>query len=284
MSKEEENTAVPSYSRVIDNSREYVAESRPQESPTPESKAPEGEKSEAPASEGQPGAAVAADQAAAQAEQSPAEAKATVGAEEAPSYIKDIQSQLAALNQQLASGQGAQGEAGDPLVQIEQQLVDLQKQAEDGEITYSEMIRQTTPLIEQRTAIKVKQDIQQEAEAEQIRGAQDAFLAENPDFMEFAKSPEAAAIRQANPLLDNVSAYYAYKAKSSEAAIGSLQQQFNELKAQMESSIKGAAKEQASVVGTGTGEESNLPKLGKGDGLRPFEGGMAALQRVRIEK
>lgn len=143
------------------------------------------------------------------------------------------------------------------------------------------MIRQTAPLIEQRATMKVKQDLQQEEEAKQIRGAQDAFLAENPDFMEFAKSPEAQAIRQANPILDNVSAYYAFKAKSAEAAIGNLQQQFNELKTQMENSIKGAAKEQAPVVGTGAGDTSQLPQLGKGDGLKPFEGGLAALRKVR---
>lgn len=273
MGKDEQNTAVPSYSRVIDNSQEYVAPSGQQQAPAT------GDQPPAPAAGDQPPAPATGDQppAPATGDQPPAPATG----EGTPGYIQEIQAQLAALNQQMAAGQGAAGDAGDPMVQLEQQLADLQAQAEAGEITYSEMIRQTAPLIEQRATMKVKQDLQQEEEAKQIRGAQDAFLAENPDFMEFAKSPEAQAIRQANPILDNVSAYYAFKAKSAEAAIGNLQQQFNELKTQMENSIKGAAKEQAPVVGTGAGDTSQLPQLGKGDGLKPFEGGLAALRRAR---
>ncbi|MCE5199070.1 hypothetical protein LLG39_08845 [bacterium] len=273
MEKVDQNSAVPTYSRVIDNSAEYVA---PQAQQQPVAEQPPAPAQEAPAGQEQtpvPGGA--------QEQQAPAGTEQPAG-QETPSYIQDIQMQLAALNQQMA-GQG-QGDQGDPMVQLEQQLVDLQAKAESGEITYSEMIRATAPLIEQRATMKVKQDLQQEEEAKQIRGAQDAFLAENPDFKEFVASPEAQAIRQANPVLDNVSAYYAFKAKSAEAAIGNLQQQFNELKAQMESSIKGAAKEQASVVGTGSGENSPVPQLGKGDGLKPFEGGLAALRRARTEQ
>lgn len=273
MGKDDQNNAMPTYSRVIDNSQEYVAPSAPkQEEPQPSVPAP------APAPEAKADAAPGDAPPAAAA---PAPAGGKPAEQGAPGYIQEIQAQLAAINQQMASGQGAEGQPSDPMVQIEQQLMDLQKQAEDGEITYSEMIRQTAPLIEQRATMKIKQDLQQEEEAKQIRGAQDAFLAENPDFMEFAKSPEAQAIRQANPILDNVSAYYAYKAKTSEAAIGDLQRQFNELKAQMESSIKGAAQEQAPVVGTGAGDDTSIPKVGKGDGLKPFEGGLAALRRAR---
>ena len=271
MAKDDQNSAVPTYSRVIDNSRDYVAPASAPAAPPETPPAPAGEQT--PPADGQQPPAAASD-----GQQPPA---AAVPAQEGtPGYIQEIQAQLAALNQQMA-GQGHSSDPGDPMVQLEQQLVDLQKQAEDGEITYSEMIRQTAPLIEQRATMKVKQDLQQEEEAKQIRGAQDAFLAENPDFMEFAKSPEAQAIRQANPILDNVSAYYAFKAKTSEAAIGNLQQQLNELKTQMENSIKGAAQQQAPVVGTGQGDDSSIPKLGKGDGLKPFEGGLAALKRVR---
>ena len=273
MTKDDQTTAVPTYSRVIDNSKEYVAPAASQQAPPAEGQTPPAA-GQTPPAEGQTPPA-AGQTPPAEGQTPPAEGQQT------PSYIQEIQAQLAAINQQMASGQGAEGQPSDPMVQIEQQLMDLQKQAEDGEITYSEMIRQTAPLIEQRATMKIKQDLQQEEEAKQIRGAQDAFLAENPDFMEFARSPEAAAIRQANPILDNVSAYYAYKAKTSEAAIGNLQQQLNELKAQMESSIKGAAQAQAPVVGTGAGDDTSIPNLGKADGLKPFEGGLAALRRAR---
>ena len=169
----------------------------------------------------------------------------------------------------------------DPSMAIEEQLLALQRQAEEGEITYSEMIRQTAPLIEERASMRIKQDLQQEEEAKQIRGAQDAFLAENPDFLEFTKSPEAQAIRQANPIMDNVSAYYAYKAESEKMEKANLQAQIDELRLQMQNTIKGAAGQQGAVAGTGGGESLPIQNLGRNDGLKPFEGGLAALKRAR---
>lgn len=260
----ESSKAVSMYDLVVDNSQEHIS------APSGENPAQAPAQAQAPASAPAPAPTQ---------ESAPGEASA-------PDYIRDIQSQLAALNSHMAQGgqvpgQPGQGGEPDPLVQIEQQLVDLKAQAEAGEITYAEMIAQTAPLLEQSVSLRVKQDLAQEEEAKQIRGAQDAFLAENPDFMQFVNSQEATAIRQANPIFDNVSAYYAHKAKAAETAFGSLQQQLDALKAQMESSIKGAAQSQAQVVGTGGGTESAIPNLGRGDGLKPLEGGLAALKRAR---
>ena len=271
--------AVSMYDLVVDNSQEHIS------APSGESPAP------APAGPGEAGASgetgTPPNATGASGETgTPPNATGAPGEAGPPDYIRDIQSQLAALNSHMAQGgqvpgQPGQGGEPDPLVQIEQQLVDLKAQAEAGEITYAEMIAQTAPLLEQSVSLRVKQDLAQEEEAKQIRGAQDAFLAENPDFMQFVNSPEATAIRQANPIFDNVSAYYAHKAKAAETAFGSLQQQLDALKAQMESSIKGAAQSQAQVVGTGGGTESAIPNLGRGDGLKPLEGGLAALKRAR---
>ena len=271
--------AVSMYDLVVDNSQEHIS------APSGESPAPAQAQGPAPAPTQESAPAPAQDPAPAQTG-TPPDATGTPGEAGTPDYIRDIQSQLAALNSHMAQGgqtpgQPGQGDTPDPLVQIEQQLVDLKAQAEAGEITYAEMIAQTAPLLEQSVSLRVKQDLAQEEEAKQIRGAQDAFLAENPDFMQFVNSPEATAIRQANPIFDNVSAYYAHKAQAAETAFGSLQQQLDALKAQMESSIKGAAQNQAQVVGIGGGTESAIPNLGRGDGLKPLEGGLAALKRAR---
>ena len=273
--------AVSMYDLVVDNSQEHIS------APSGESPAPAPAQAPAPAPTQESAPATAQDPAQAPAQTgTQQDATGAPGEASAPDYIRDIQSQLAALNSHMAQGgqvpgQPGQGGEPDPLVQIEQQLVDLKAQAEAGEITYAEMIAQTAPLLEQSVSLRVKQDLAQEEEAKQIRGAQDAFLAENPDFMQFVNSQEATAIRQANPIFDNVSAYYAHKAKAAETAFGSLQQQLDALKAQMESSIKGAAQSQAQVVGTGGGTESAIPNLGRGDGLKPLEGGLAALKRAR---
>ena len=264
--------AVPVYDKVVDNSQEYVASS-----PAPQEQAPQ-----APAPQEQAAPAPAAQEQAAQKESSaPASSTAPAASAEqgTPGYIEEIRQQLAALNSQL----GQNGESGgqDPSMAIEEQLLALQRQAEEGEITYSEMIRQTAPLIEERASMRIKQDLQQEEEAKQIRGAQDAFLAENPDFLEFTKSPEAQAIRQANPIMDNVSAYYAYKAESEKMEKANLQAQIDELRLQMQNTIKGAAGQQGAVAGTGGGESLPIQNLGRNDGLKPFEGGLAALKRAR---
>ena len=275
----EKSRAVSMYDTVIDNSTEYV----PQQQAAPAAQGQSASAMESQAQTSDQGSTSEGGQPPATPEggQPPVTSK-----DQTPDYIRDIQTQLAALNSQVAQGGQSQdlpGQGGtpDPLAQVEQQLVDLKAQAEAGEISYAEMIAQTAPLLEQSVSLRVKQDLAREEEAKQIRGAQDAFLAENPDFVQFANSPEASAIRQSNPIFDNVSAYYAHKAKSAEAAIGGLQQQLDALKAQMEGSIKGAAQGQAQVVGTGGGNESIIPATGRGDGLRPLEGGLAALKRAR---
>ena len=261
--------AVPVYDKVVDNSQEYVASSPAPQEQAPQAEAPQEQAAPAPA---------ALEQDAPQ--ESSAPAAPTASAEQGtPGYIEEIRQQLAALNSQL----GQNGEQGgqDPNMVIEDKLLALQRQAEEGEITYSEMIRQTAPLIEERASMRIKQDLQQEEEAKQIRGAQDAFLAENPDFLEFTKSPEAQAIRQANPIMDNVSAYYAYKAESEKMEKASLQAQIDDLRTQMQNTIKGAAGQQGAVAGTGGGESLPIQNLGRNDGLKPFEGGLAALKRAR---
>ena len=264
--------AVPVYDKVVDNSQEYVASSPAPQEQAPQAQVPQEQAAPAPAAPEQ----------AAQKEGSASASSATPAAsaeQGTPGYIEEIRQQLAALNSQL----GQNGESGgqDPSMAIEEQLLALQRQAEEGEITYSEMIRQTAPLIEERASMRIKQDLQQEEEAKQIRGAQDAFLAENPDFIEFTKSPEAQAIRQANPIMDNVSAYYAYKAESAKMEKANLQTQIDDLRMQMQNTIKGAAGQQGAVAGTGGGESLPIQNLGRNDGLKPFEGGLAALKRAR---
>ena len=130
--------AVPVYDKVVDNSQEYVASS-----PAPQEQAPQ-----APAPQEQAAPAPAASEQAAQKESSVPASSAASAEQGTPGYIEEIRQQLAALNSQL----GQNGESGgqDPSMAIEEQLLALQRQAEEGEITYSEMIRQTAPLIEER--------------------------------------------------------------------------------------------------------------------------------------
>jgi len=276
MSNIDQTTAVPTYSRVIDNSKDYVAPV------TEQQQVQAGQQGQDQA--GQQGQ----DQAGQQGQDQAGQQGQDQAGQQGQDFMGEIRSTLASLSQQIA-GQGQQGQQGqqvadpnaDLAMKIEQQLSDLQEKATAGEITYAEMIRQTAPLLSEQARLQVKNDLNQEKEAEQIRGAQDAFLAEHPDFMDFVKSPEAQAIRQANPIMDNVSAYFAYQANMAKAATGQLQTEMQNLQTQMQNSIKGAAQQQAPVVGAGNGGAMQVPLTSRGDGRKPLEGGLAALQGVR---
>lgn len=260
----DENT-ISSHGNVIDNSQEYIAPSGP--APDESKAAPTQDESKAAPAQDESKAAPV------QGEGAPAPAQGEGGGNS--SLIQQMADQLAGLTAQLsAQPQGAENAPVDPTVEIDNALQTLQAQARDGEITYDEMVMQTAPLIEQKATLNVTRQLQQQAQAKQIEDAQGSFLAENPDFVPFAQSPEAQAMIQSNPLLDNVSAYYAYKAKM-------YQDQLEQSRAQIQNSIKGAASSQSQIVGAETGDNIGVPKLYRGDGMTAQAGGVAALQRAR---
>lgn len=250
--------AISMYDKVIDNSKEELPAAAPeQEAPAQEAPAQEAPVQEAPVQE--------------------------AASKETPDYISEIKNQLAAINSQMAqAGTNTEaGEVGNPEVELDQAMAELREQATNGDITYAEMIEKTAPILEQRIAMQVQRQMSQEQQAQQARGAQEAFIQENPDFMQFAQSPEAEAIMQANPVLDRVSAYYAWKNQAAIQQAQAVQAQFEELKAKMNNSISGAAEKQGRIAGAGAGDELSVPNLHRGDGLSSFEGGLAALRKAR---
>lgn len=254
-----ESEAISMYDKVIDNSKEEL----PAAVPSQEQQVKEPQPEAQPSPEAQP------------------QEKSAAGA--VPDYIGEIKSQLAAINSQMAqagSNPGA-GEVGNPEVELDQAMAALREQATNGDITYAEMIEKTAPILEQRIAMQVQRQMSQEQQAQQARGAQEAFIAENPDFMQFAQSPEAEAIMRANPVLDRVSAYYAWKNQETAQMAHGIQAQLEELKAKMNNSISGAAEKQGRIAGAGAGDDLSVPNLHRGDGLSSFEGGLAALRKAR---
>lgn len=169
----------------------------------------------------------------------------------------------------------------DPLTEVNTALAALEEQARNGEISQEELTMKTIPLIEQRVQINMERKLQADAEAKNVRDAQGAFIAQNPDFLSFAQSPEAAAMINGNPVLDNVSAYYAAKHMKSEAEKQTLAAELESLKAQMANTIRVAGKEQAPIVGSDAGTDAQVTKTYRGDGLDPLSGGLAALRRAR---
>jgi hypothetical protein len=215
-------------------------------------------------------------------EAKPGEQQAATASE--PSGLDAVLQEIMGIKQALSNPQqpGQQQPVGpDPLTEINTALAALEEQARNGEISQEELTMKTIPLIEQRVQINMERKLQADAEAKNVRDAQGAFIAQNPDFLSFAQSPEAAAMINGNPILDNVSAYYAAKHMKSEAEKQALAAELESLKAQMANTIKVAGKEQASIVGSDAGTDAQVTKTYRGDGLDPLSGGLAALRRAR---
>ena len=213
----------------------------------------------------------------------PAPAPAESGAQPAagPEGFDAILQEIAGLKQSLQQPKEAAMAPGDPLADVDAALKALEEQAKNGEISQEELTMKTIPLIEQRVQINMERKSQQDAQARSVRDAQGAFIAQNPDFLAFAQSPEAAAMVNGNPVLDNISAYYAAKHMKSEAEKATISQELATLKAEMAKTIKTAGTEQSTIVGSDAGTDAQVAKTYRGDGLDPQSGGLAALRRAR---
>ena len=220
----------------------------------------------------------AADPAAAAAD--PAAAAAAEKPGSAPGLDAVLQ-EIMGLKQALQNPQQQQQQGPDPLEEVNAALAALEDQARSGDISNEELTMKSLPLIERRVEINMERKMQADSEAKGVRDAQGAFIAQNPDFLTFAQSPEAAAMINGNPILDNVSAYYAAKHMQSQAENQAMSTELAALKAEMAKTIKVAGKEQAPIVGSDAGTDAQVTKTFRGDGLDPQSGGLAALRRVR---
>jgi len=268
--KQSEPNVVSSHGYVVDNSQEYVSPRAEAKSEASAEVKPEAKAEAASGEAGQvaPEAAVAA----------PAAEQGAAGAD-----MSSVLQEIASLKESLLNPQQQQQQGPDPLLQIDEALNSLEQQAKEGIISNEELTMKTIPLIEQRVQINMERKMAQEAEAKSVRDAQGAFVAQNPDFIPFVQSPEAAAMINGNPLLDNVSAFFAAKHAKSEAEKQLLQVQLAEAQQLQANSIKNAGKEQAKIVSGDAGTEAGAEKLFRGDGLAAQQGGVAALRQARAQ-
>ena len=267
---------VSSHGYVVDNSvDEYnLPKSAAEQSAAPAAADPA---SADPASADPAAAASAADPA------SPASADPAAAAEKPGSApgLDAVLQEIMGLKQALQNPQQQQQQGPDPLEEVNAALAALEDQARSGDISNEELTMKSLPLIERRVEINMERKMQADSEAKGVRDAQGAFIAQNPDFLTFAQSPEAAAMINGNPILDNVSAYYAAKHMQSQAENQALSTELAALKAEIAKTIKVAGKEQAPIVGSDAGTDAQVTKTFRGDGLDPQSGGLAALRRVR---
>ena len=101
---------------------------------------------------------------------------------------------------------------------IESLSAELQRKLEEGEISTGEAFEEQRKLIEMSAQQQVQAVLQQQKQEAEASKIQDKFLSENPDFTELRDSGELEGLVKANPLHDNLSAYYALKAQRAEEA------------------------------------------------------------------
>lgn len=287
--KQADPNVVSSHGYVVDNSDEYVppASSSEESKPSAEQSSEQQKPSEGQAAPGPKDGEQKAAGEGATGTVNPDEGKPAGQAPSGGPDIGAVLQEIAGLKQALANpqqpGQAQQPAQPDPLAEINQALGTLEQQARDGEISQEEFTMKVMPLFEQRVQINMERKFQQEAQAKNVSDAQGAFIAQNPDFVEFAQSHEAAAMVSSNPVLDNVSAFYAAKYMQATEQAKTLQAQLQEFQAQQAQAIKNAGTKQASIVSGDAGTEAGADKTFRGDGKSAQEGGIAALRNARVQ-
>lgn len=115
----------------------------------------------------------------------------------------------------LRTAQAAKAEESPAGSDYEAQLADIYKQLDAGDLSVEEAMQRSNTLTAEMAATKAVQEATQSFESTlQERDAteiQDKFLKDHPDFAELRDGGKLEPIKQASPMHDDFSAYFAFK-------------------------------------------------------------------------
>ena len=131
---------------------------------------------------------------------------------------KDYEAQLGEMRQQMELLARQSGQTDTKGNSLEDEFAALQQKLEDGDISMAEALAKQRELIEVGAQQRIESYLSQQQRETEAKRLQDEFLKANADFVELRDSGELAPILAANPLHDNLSAYYAFKAQQAEQA------------------------------------------------------------------
>lgn len=126
--------------------------------------------------------------------------------------LGELRQSYTALSEQAQQSAEASGN-----VDYETRVAEIQQQVDSGDIDYGQALRLMAQVSVEEGANLATSKIQNQLKQDETRKVQQSFLEANPDFTELVDSGALDALKQANPLHDDVSAYYEYQAKSKEA-------------------------------------------------------------------
>lgn len=208
------------------------------------------------------------------------EDKGDAFSEKLSKQLEDLNNSIRSMSQ--GSGEGAESQESSR--DYDQELLELQEKANDGDISYSELIAQSQAIQDAKTQEMVASAIDQYEQRRQVSGIHDQFLSQNPDFSDFVNSDANRIMQEANPMLDNLSSYYASRADQIAEENLALKQELADLKGQVQTSVKGAAASQSSRVGAESGTDLRRRAQQSNENLSPKEGMLAALLAQRQQQ
>jgi len=187
--------------------------------------------------------------------------------------LRKINERLVETLNQVTAGTNAGQPQGQPPAPTDYDalLAETTNAVESGDLSVGEGMRKVTEIAVQKTAALAKQTF---TEMDSQRNAQ-AFLTQfqrdNPDYMDAVQSGELEAIKRANPMHDNLSAFYEWKAgRAQSAAEKAVQEAYQKGRTEMAELAKGAdattrvlgkAGSEARTTNTNTGPVTEAGKI-----------------------
>lgn len=124
--------------------------------------------------------------------------------------VGELRQSVKALSEQLESKK-------DPEASYDDLEAGLFQQFEDGDLDSGQYARELSKLSRQRASTEAQEAIRTELEQRDNRDIQENFLKQNPDYEDLVSSGSLDEFKAANPMHDNMSAYYEFKAKEAGA-------------------------------------------------------------------
>jgi hypothetical protein len=121
------------------------------------------------------------------------------------------------LVQNQGASPNAQAQSQEAPPDFDKGLNEAYSQIESGDLSLAEGLKRVSDLTAAKTAAQVRQEYARMDSERSAKSLQEQFQREHPDFQEALQSGELAALRAQQPMHDNFSAYWAWKATQSQA-------------------------------------------------------------------
>ena len=179
--------------------------------------------------------------------------------------VGELRQSLAALSEELPQKKGEPDEDYDARIQ------ELATQYESGEVEGGEAMANIARLAMEKGVKAATTAIRSEMEKTQSQEIEQKFLDQNPDFKDLVNNGSLDDIKKANPLHDDMSAYYEYKARETQAKLDEAVKQAEASGEKTGAEMAAQAKKAGNVLGKqgeGVRDKNQPASYGSRDGRR----------------